>query len=209
MFLGIGLRLLGVFGWIKRMAGAAMQFAMRKPWIAACIALALFAGWQTWGKAKQTRRADQVEADFAAFIVKTQKAQDEAIEKQFNADRAIIAAQVENAEIYDELSKQGQTAARTSVAAYAERNPVRVCRQAADRGSGGGTPAPTVPGDPGPPAGPDADPGMVAVARSDLDHLAKGAVQNAIKTRFLSDLVQQGYAVRASDIPQPELSVQP
>jgi hypothetical protein len=139
-------------------------------------------------------------ARLKADLESIKRGQMEAQAKQEQRDRDDLAAQIILSNRVEQAHAETEAARVTAV---------RVCRtQAAGGASGRSSPA-GVPGDPGQPAPEPEAADMVAVTRPDFDALTSEAVRGAERFRYLEALIMEGRAIRASDIPQPELSVQP
>jgi hypothetical protein len=184
--------------------GAIVRGVPPKVWLVLGV-LALLAGGVWWhGRATVAHDKALIAATDARWEAKLTSALAQAKVNQDRADAPKIDAQINNAEKIDDLSVRSAERTRAAVAAYARAHPAGRCLRAAalDRGSSGDTLGAAVPGDPGQPApapaGDEAE--LVAVPRPELDYLARGAVQDAIKTRFLNGLIESGYAVRLSTL---------
>lgn len=146
----------------------------------------------------------RLQFDIDAF----RQAQKDAAQKQASQERGEIAEKTGLAETFHDHDKETRAAVATAVARYARNHnvllPVGLPCAKADAGSPGRAGTTGLPGDPGQPAGPDAAAGMVAITRADLNHLSEGAVQGAVKTRFLNALVDAGWAIPLSKVEMPE-----
>jgi hypothetical protein len=193
----LALKAMGIWNWLKEALSALFRLAMRYPLQAALIASLCLSGW-LW-RGRQAARVDAATWEQAYTDQKAayQSAQAEAASKQLARDLTDLTEQAHAA---------NDTIRKNAVDVYARAHPVRVCRQAADSAPGGPGAA-GLPSDPGQPLAPDADADLVAIPRTDLDHLAAKAVRDTEWVNWGEALIAQGRAVRASDLPLPNMPV--
>lgn len=200
--IGIGLKLLGVLGWIKKAAIGAKNFAVKRPREALIIALLIAFAVQTWrlsgvkddltaantGWAKEqvARRADQ--DAYRAAQAEAQRLAEEAKAKT-EAKFADLARKADNAE--NETAGLRAAAGRFAAA----RSLSGACKPAAAGGASGQAPA--VPeGGPAPYRdGPGAD--AVVLTRPEYDQL----VENSLR---LDRVRQWGESLIKADLALPE-----
>lgn len=177
----LALKLLGLWGWIKRAAG----WAVSHPKDAAIIILALFGAWSYRG---WTKEAEGRAADRAAYV----KAQKEAKAKQDAADLLNLKTQAEyNRQLeanHAKLEAARGDAVREFIAARRVRGET-ACRPASGAGAADLHPDPA-PLDPGPAPG-----DYVAVRPEEIDAISKVELQNAERGEFIRGLIEQGLAV--------------
>jgi hypothetical protein len=213
---GLGLAMVFIPG-VRGAVFAGMRFIAdlirENPWQAALAAALAFSGWlwMGWGDEREAKQIAQKgwaterlgrEADRKSYY----GAQAEAQRKQNAQDKTELAEKAEFAERYNELSRTTDLKTRAAVDAYARAHPVRVRRIEVAAPAGGETGragSAGVSGDPGQPADEEAAADMVAITREDLGALSDSAVQGAIQTEYLNDLIDKGWGVRLSDI-KPE-----
>lgn len=204
------LRLLGIWGWLKKGLTALAGLVGRYPLQAALIASLCLSGWLWRGRQEARVNAAKWETAYGDQKLAYEKAQLLAAAKQADADRREFALKSSLAEKADALSRSVAVASRSAVAAYARAHPVSLCKQTPDSAASG--PGDTsVPGDPGQFPGEKTNADWLAITRSDLDALADHTMQGAVKTEFLNAAVAAGWAIPQSkvELPMPELSVQP
>ncbi|MEY4942627.1 MAG: hypothetical protein RL254_808, partial [Planctomycetota bacterium] len=125
---------------------------------------------------------------------------------QIIRDRQELAAQTALAAQVEQAHAANDTIRKNAVDTYARAHPVRLCRQAAASTPGGPGEA-SVPGDPGQPDETPTPADLVAITRADLDHLAAKAMRDSEWMNWADALIKQGRAVKASDLPVPDMSV--
>jgi len=200
------LKLLGIGRWLKGAFLALLSWVRRYPLQAALIVAVCASLWLWRGRQAARVEAARWEQAFAEQKAGYEKAQADAKAKQLAADKANLASQTALAAQVEQAHAANDTIRKNAVDAYARANPVRVCRQAPGSAPGGSGPA-DVPGDPGQPSDPTEIPGMVALTRSDLDDLTREAVQGAERFNYLDALIKEGLAVKASELPRPDMPV--
>jgi hypothetical protein len=192
-------------GAIKRLTEALtalLGWAARYPWQAAVIASLCLSGWLWRGRQAARVEAARWEQAFVDQKAAYLSAQAEAKSRQIIRDRQELAAQTALAAQVEQAHAANDTIRKNAVDAYARAHPVRLCRQApASAPSGPGETS--VPGDPGQPDEAPADADLVAITRTDLDHLAAKAMRDSEWMNWADALIKQGRAVKASDLPVP------
>jgi hypothetical protein len=190
----IWLKLLGLFGWLKKTATALLGVAGRYPWQAALIASLCLSGWLWHGKGKAIGERDAARAETTALKASYVKAQADAAQAQRAADQANVASQTARNEKLELTYAQTETARRNAVADYIAGHRVRACpAQSAASGSAQAGVHP----DPAEPADSTETAGLVTVTTIDLDSLTAGAVHGAKCTGFLNTLIAEGLAKAA------------
>jgi hypothetical protein len=196
-------------GALKRLTEALtalLGWIARYPWQAALIASMCLSGWLWRGRQAARVEAARWEQAFVDQKAAYQKAQADALLAQIAADKANLAAQTALAAQVEQAHAANDTIRKNAVDTYARAHPVRLCRQAhASPASGPGETS--VPGDPGQPDEAPADADLVAITRTDLDHLAAKAMRDSEWMNWADALIKQGRAVKASDLPVPDMSV--
>jgi hypothetical protein len=196
-------------GMLKRLiAGltALWGWAMRYPWQAGLIVALCLSGWLWRGRQAARVEAAQWEQAFTDQKAAYEQAQADALLAQIAADKANLTAQTALAAQVEQAHAANDTIRTNAVDAFARANPVRVCRQAPGSAPSGAGEA----GLPGPAGQPDeapADAELVAVPRTDLDHLAAKAVRDSEWVNWAEALIAQGRAVKASELPVPDMPV--
>lgn len=202
---------------LRKIVGDTARKVPAKVWIGIAIAAALGAlvwwHFHTVSNAYDNGKlAGQIARD-NYWKAEITKAEEKAKAAQDQSDREALAADIDHARQLEKAHAVNEQSAASAVAAYAAAHPASgACRvlgaETIVSGPASGPAAAAVRGDTGQPVGPEPAPApeMVAIPRTDLDWFAWEAMQNAERGQYLDGRLRTGRAVKASDLPRPNLS---
>jgi hypothetical protein len=200
------LKLLGIGRWLKEAFSALLGWIGRYPWQAGLIVALCLSVWLWRGRQAARVEAAQWEQAFVDQKAAYEKAQADALLAQIAADKANLTAQTALAAQVEQAHAANDTIRKNAVDAFARAHPVRVCRQAPGSAPSGASAA-GLPSHPRQPDEAPADAELVAVPRTDLDHLAAKAVRDSEWVNWADALIREGRAVKASELPVPDMPV--
>ena len=191
MWVGLGLKLLGIGRWLKEALGALLHLIRTYPLQAALIASLCLSGWLWRGRQAARVAAAKWEIAFDKQKATYELAQKAAEAKQRAADQANLSGQLAANRELDKAHAQLETARAGAVADY-----LRSHRLQGPAGSAScrASVASMHPSPPAPDSG-RADSDLVAVKPADIEAWSKVEVQNADRGNFIRGLIAQGLAV--------------
>ena len=183
--IAIGLRLLGIWRWLKQALGALVSLARRYPLQCALIVALAACGWLWRGK-------ERAEADRDAALREIVVQADKFHKAQAEAERLAIEARAATEKLSKGLADAADAQARY-LDADSRRNLADRVRNQAPRCSASGSIAPGVPDNPARDTG--ADPAGVYLTLDEADALRRHEVRSVTCEGWALDLIAQGLAV--------------
>lgn len=199
--LGFGL----VFGGLKKRLVKAWRWMTKNPARMLAVALLLVLAWGLWERSGKHDALDKVAAGKEAYrlqAVAYEAAQAAAAAAQAAFDFRSLEGQITRNKGLVNAHNALEQARRLAVADYARTHRVRPEATGASCGAPSGTSEAGMHGDPRPPADPADTTELLAIRSDEFEQLTKAAMHGAETTRFLNTLVDEGRAIRESDLPE-------